>query len=123
MMAKYNNAYAMITTGTTTTLTTTHLAQLTQPPRLGARVALPQQQAQRNGEFLTERHTPSQHHIVRRAAPARAVQPLAPTRGAISPLRVTLGLRTRLPYLPRQPYQLSSNLQRVRGGTRGQGSQ
>ena len=115
-MTQYNNAYMMITMEITTT---THLVQLTQPPRLGARVALLQQQTQRNGAFLTARHTPSQHHIIRRAAPERAVQPLAPLRGAISSLRVVLGLPTRLPYLPHQPYQLSNNLQCVRGGTRG----
>ena len=81
------------------------------------------QQMQRNGAFLTASHTPSQHHFIRRAAPERAVQPLAPTHGAISPLRVTLALPTRFPYLPHQPHQLSSSLQRVRGGTRGRGSQ
>ena len=107
-------------TGMTTT--TTYLDQLTQSPRLGARVALPQQQMQRNGAFLTASHTPSQHSIVRRAAPERAVQPLAPTPGATSPHKVTLGLPTRSPYLPHQPHQLISNRLRVRGGTRGGGA-
>ena len=92
MMAKCNNACAMTTTGMTTTI---HLDQLTQSLRLGARVALPQQQTQRNEAFLTARHTLSRHYFICWAAPERAVQPLAPTQGAISPLRVTLGLPTR----------------------------
>ena len=106
-----------------TTTTKNHLDQLTQPPRLGARVALPQQQTQRDGAFLTARQTPSQHNFVRQAAPERAVQPLAPLNGAISPLRVTLGLLTRFPYLPHQLQQSRINLQWVRGVKQERGSQ
>ena len=108
-------------TGMTTT--TTYLDQLTQSPRLWARVALPQQQMQRHRESLMTRHTPSQHSIVHLAAPERAVQPLAPTPGATSLQRVMLGLPTRSPYLPHQPHQLISNRLRVRRGTRGRLSQ
>ena len=39
MMVKYDNAYTMTTIGMTTTTTTIYLDKLTQPPRLGARVA------------------------------------------------------------------------------------
>ena len=90
---------------------TTHIVELTQPPRLGAWVAPPPQRTQRNGAFLTISHSPSQPHIVCRAAPKLAVRPLAPLHGATSPLRVKLGLLIRLPYLPHQPHQLSCNLQ------------
>ena len=79
---------------------TTCIVQLTEPPRLGTWVVPPQQQTQRNGAFFTARHFSSQPHIVRRAAPERAVQPLAPLHGATSPLRVKLGLPVRLPDFP-----------------------
>ena len=56
----------------------------------GAWVAPPLQRMQRNGAFLTTHHSPSQPHIVRRAAPKLAVRLLAPLHGATSPLRVKL---------------------------------
>ena len=97
------------------TTSTTYIVQLTQPPRLGAWVALPQQQMQKNGAFFMMRHFSSQPHIVRRAAPKLAVRPLAPLHGATSPLRVMLGLLTHLPYRSHQPQQLSCNILQVRG--------
>ena len=99
-----------------------YIIQLTQPPRLGAWVVPPQQQTQRNGAFFATRHFSSQPHIVRRAAPTLAVRPLAPLHGATSPLRVILGLLTRLPYHSHQPQQLSCNIRRVRGVKRGAGA-
>ena len=93
----------------------TYIVQLIQPLRLGAWVATPPQQTQKNRAFFMTRHFSSQPHIVRRAAPKLAVRPLAPLRGATSPLRVILGLLTRLPYHSHQPQQLSCNILQVRG--------
>ena len=59
--------------------------------RLGAGAVPIQQQAHRNGAFLTTRHLRSQQLIKRRAAPERAARPTAPRAGATS---TTLGLPT-----------------------------
>ena len=97
------------------TTSKTYIVQLTQPPRLGALVAQPQQHTQKNGAFFMTRHFSSQPHIARRAAPKLAVRPLATLSGATSPLRVILGLLTCLPYRSHQPQQLSCNILQVRG--------
>ena len=122
MMAKYNNAYVMTMAGMTTTTTTTHLDQLTQPPRLGARGS-PTTTADAEERSIAHGASHSESTSLRTPGSSRESSPATGTNTRCNiPTDGGTGLPTRFPYLPHQPHQLSSSLQQVRGGTCGQGA-